>query len=461
MKFSDFSLLNEDEDSYHIGHPEGRSMQVAKSGLSESAQKLISQLKRAPASEPESMKVEPADIIEPEPVVQPEVIPEPVPAPIIEPVIPQEDSLGTYKKDLQAGINTQKEALNAEAQGFEKAKQEIEKRPNPVEIFKAYQKSDGDFADYVRKNPINNNRYWENLDTGSKIQTGVALFLGGLGQGLVGGENPAIQFLQKAIDRDIEKQKADHSDQMNLWKMNRLNSDNDMEATLKTNNQALILAKIEAEKQQALAKSGAVAQKGAELILEADQKIAKNNELLSLMKAGNTGQTVSNVDPAHLVPLKVPPTLQKEAYLAIKKAQDIVKATPKILKAFDEAAQQQTVLRTGGGLRTSAGLKALHALISPFFEQLDGTVAKAPRDKILESVSPSSGDLQDTTDSKRRSLLDWIQTFSSAPLLKGNGIDLDQFKSTKPILTDKPGNTVIYKGKRYRIGEDGDTLEAL
>lgn len=50
--------------------------------------------------------------------------------------------------------------------------------------------------------------YWSDKGVGKRIAAGFALFAGGTGAGLVGGENPAQVALYRAMDKDFDKQKA-------------------------------------------------------------------------------------------------------------------------------------------------------------------------------------------------------------------------------------------------------------
>lgn len=54
---------------------------------------------------------------------------------------------------------------------------------------------------------INPRDYLDNMGTGKKIATGIGLFLGGLSTPYTHQGNPALEFLNKQIDRNIESQK--------------------------------------------------------------------------------------------------------------------------------------------------------------------------------------------------------------------------------------------------------------
>lgn len=67
---------------------------------------------------------------------------------------------------------------------------------------------------------IDPNHYLGSMDTGQKIATAISLALGGLGQGLAGGPNQAMEFLKSQIDKDIDMQKAEIGKKENLLSAN-------------------------------------------------------------------------------------------------------------------------------------------------------------------------------------------------------------------------------------------------
>ncbi len=64
-----------------------------------------------------------------------------------------------------------------------------------------------DFDTWMSKNQVNSNHYVESMGAGRKTATALGLFLGGLGQ-TNGGSNPALDYLNRQIDRDIDAQKS-------------------------------------------------------------------------------------------------------------------------------------------------------------------------------------------------------------------------------------------------------------
>jgi hypothetical protein len=52
-------------------------------------------------------------------------------------------------------------------------------------------------------------RWWANQSLGGQIAASISLILGGIGQAFGGGPNPALAVIDKAIDRDLDAQRAD------------------------------------------------------------------------------------------------------------------------------------------------------------------------------------------------------------------------------------------------------------
>lgn len=69
----------------------------------------------------------------------------------------------------------------------------------------------------VQAGHIKPNQYLENMGTGSKIASAVGLFLGGLGSAYTHQGNPALDFLNKQIDRDIDAQKTGLNNKLNVY----------------------------------------------------------------------------------------------------------------------------------------------------------------------------------------------------------------------------------------------------
>lgn len=69
----------------------------------------------------------------------------------------------------------------------------------------------------VQNGHINPNQYMENLSTPQKVGTAIGLFLGGFSTPFTHQANPAMEILNKQIDRDVEAQKLNQNTKLNVY----------------------------------------------------------------------------------------------------------------------------------------------------------------------------------------------------------------------------------------------------
>lgn len=82
--------------------------------------------------------------------------------------------------------------------------------------FNAWQSKADQLFNDVASSKIDANRIWNNSSTGQKLSATIGMILGGIGSGITGGPNYALQVIDNAISRDIESQKADLGKKENL-----------------------------------------------------------------------------------------------------------------------------------------------------------------------------------------------------------------------------------------------------
>lgn len=68
----------------------------------------------------------------------------------------------------------------------------------------------------ISQSKIDPNHFWSTRSTTEKVATGIGLILGGIGSGLTKQPNMAAQFVERAIDRDVEAQRAEIGKKENL-----------------------------------------------------------------------------------------------------------------------------------------------------------------------------------------------------------------------------------------------------
>jgi hypothetical protein len=134
-----------------------------------------------------------------------------------------------FMKDMQTGMDQEKAGLQAQAKvGQQKAAADFNAIKSYDDTMKGFQaKAAQDAAaqeealnkqmsvvtqaqdDVAKHTAIDPNHYWNDKSTGGKIAASIGLILGGMAGGMNGtGHNPVMDVIQKAIDRDIDSQKA-------------------------------------------------------------------------------------------------------------------------------------------------------------------------------------------------------------------------------------------------------------
>lgn len=86
---------------------------------------------------------------------------------------------------------------------------------------------------------IDPNRLWANASTGQKVAGAIGMILGGIGSGLTGQPNLAVQLIDRAIDRDIDAQKATLDLKKTAFSWNLQRTQNKVQAALLTKMQGL------------------------------------------------------------------------------------------------------------------------------------------------------------------------------------------------------------------------------
>jgi hypothetical protein len=128
----------------------------------------------------------------------------------------------------------------------------------------------------VMADKIDPNRLWNNTSTGGKITTAIGLILGGMGAGATGGRNLAVDAMNHAIERDVDAQKTNQTNQANLYRSNLEATHNEVEARNLTINQLLSAAQGQLNK-AGLKNQSAVSQ----------ANVLKTNEEINALKIQN------------------------------------------------------------------------------------------------------------------------------------------------------------------------------
>lgn len=179
---------------------------------------------------------------------------------------PQSGLLPQYGNAMMGGIQQQiqgeKALAGAQSSGLSQEagvfKKQAEANDKLVQDFQGSQQKLADeyqnMVHDIQQNHINPNHYLENRTVPQRIATAIGLILGGAGSGLAGGSNPALDFLNKQIERDVSAQEKEQSKRFGVVEANQnlMRSQRDSADMLRL----MKTAGYEAQIKQAAAQSG-------------------------------------------------------------------------------------------------------------------------------------------------------------------------------------------------------------
>lgn len=121
----------------------------------------------------------------------------------------EQEAQGYEQKAVaDSGIATQN-AKDKVAQDAQLQQRMLDIQQNAKEI----QGHTNDFAQYAKQNPIRANAYQEDMSTPKKVTNAVGMLLAGFG----GAGKPAMDFLNKQIDRNVAAQQQNFTNQGTVW----------------------------------------------------------------------------------------------------------------------------------------------------------------------------------------------------------------------------------------------------
>lgn len=295
---------------------------------------------------------------------------------------------------------------------------------------------------WLTDHPENQNRYFENLTTPQKIGNTIALILGGLGSGMNGGRNIAMDAIDKSIDRDINAQRSDIHKRENLLNANThaLGDQRDAANMMRLQAADLFNSKL----QEAAARSGSPEALARAQMFQGQlmEKYAPLHQQMVMRQAA--------MSPGAPIEMKinalVPPKDQPEVFKQLQMAQNHAKQTDVMLQAFDQANKENTVMgRVGHAGATPASVAQLKTSMLPYLKDAEGRINEQELERT-DSLIPSPGDSQKKINEKRQGLLNFIHEKGAFPLLKAHGIPVpggsmynEQGQSKIPEFAPKVG----------------------
>lgn len=321
--------------------------------------------------------------------------------------------------NAQAGLSQEKEAAARQQQTDMKALMD---------------KTNAEFADIAKgraaamtaykDGSIDAKRYVNNMSGGERVGTAIGLLLSGIGSGLSGQPNMAMDYLNKQIDRDIEAQKQNMNKQQNLIHAFDQQYGNVKDAALaaKIFYTDMYSHKIE----EAAAKAGTpMAKAQAQMAIgQLQQQVAPMQAQLAQRQAVFKGLQQGQVAPAQAVNILVPEHQQAKAFEEVKEYEHAKKQANNINKAMDDIFKLESISqRVGSPFQSSSKIDSLKTQILTATKEAFGGLSDNEI-KIMEKNIPNIRDDQKSLQVKKQVLQKMFNSKISTPTLNGNFIKL-------------------------------------
>jgi hypothetical protein len=307
----------------------------------------------------------------------------------------------------------------------------------------------------MKNNFIKPNDYLDHMSTGKKISTAIGLFLGGIGSAKTGQPNPAMQFLQSQIERNIEAQRANQGTRGTLLSALQNKYKDDLVATNMA--KVIMASKVADEMNESAAKSGLPMAKVNNLM--GQQQFARDYMPLKRQMDAYQFFRSSNAGPASkLTAGQMAGIINPEQYKEGIKELGVAEKTQEAHKAVDEILpsieQQQTLgNRIGSPIQSSQKIAALKARLVPLI--LSSSPSKRlTREAVEQEIAPyipkfttGKGTAKDLASDLHRSV---DSLADKTPVLDGLGIQTPKYAPPAPTKT--------VNGVTYKRGPNGEAI---
>lgn len=384
-------------------------------------------------------------------------------APITQPQQPQEDfskGQGGLPGPIQASTNLAKAEQNAgnaisdiRGKGLDSENSLIK---TTYDNFQNNQAQDQQLMKAYMDKTIDPNHVINSMSTGKKIMTSLGLLFSGIGSGLTGQKNLALEMINDNISRDLEAQKSELGKAYNAYQMHREGTKDEFQADLQhqKDNMIAIDAAIEQQKAKLMGPQAVAAATATQLglrnqIMDLNQKSAMWNATKQALSGSGSQDPASKLRIMQLTG-QINPNQAEQAYKELDHAQNFETQKSNILQSFDSANKENTISGRITHLGAEpASVAALQNQIMPFLKDAEGRINETEI-KRTDKLIPSPGDSQHKIAEKRKALEDFMNEKSSTSTLKSLGIE-----PNKPV--QKPQYKTV-NGIRYMRGPNGEAI---
>ena len=307
----------------------------------------------------------------------------------------------------------------------------------------------------LANNKIDPNHYWNSMSTGSKVASGIALLLGGIGSGITKTPNMAMQMIDNAMQRDLQSQIQNQSNQQNLYRMNLENMGSARQAYLATQNQMMTALKFKLDLAAQHAGNIGAATNMQLAANHVQQSIDQGNFMLSMMQD-------NKIDPAFKVQYLVPQPMQAKAYDAVDKAKKMAEMGPLMMREWDAAAKDFKDVSgvTEDMIRSNPHIAAIKSMADPFFKDEMGRYNAEAANNFYSGILPRRFTGDDEYKTTRGAMQNFITRpqFEGSSMLGNFGIHLAPIYNRAQYSKVNPGDIVSVKGKHMQVDQTGKNV---
>lgn len=361
---------------------------------------------------------------------------------------------GRMGQDVQQGLEMQRQATLGEASALSdsaKAEQAIAKRQAASldklmklnqENFAQLQQETSSVLEDMRTAKIDPNKYMNEMGTGEKVMTAIGLLLGGLGQGFIGGDNPALTYLNAQIDRNLKSQQANMDNKATLLgayykKFGNMQDALNMTRIVNEQYYASLMQEQAAKLKDPMAKLRA-----QQMIGEMQQKNAGQLADISRRQTILQGGQQGVVQPEAMINVIVPEKDQKAAREELGVIQGIDKAASEISQIIDRIGKigplQALPFSQGKAALDTGNAQIIQAIRANMKGQ--GALSDQEIEDTIKPLMIGSTDTPAQVAEKRSALLNAINNkrAGAAPTLSAYPMVLQAIKKPSTIKEGPP-----------------------
>lgn len=281
------------------------------------------------------------------------------------------------------------------------------------------------FQKDIQDKHIDPQHYMNSLGVAGRVSTAIGLILGGMGGGITGQGNPALDYLNKQIANDIDAQKANIGKTENLLAANMKQFGNLQDATKMTQLMQIDIVKNQLAEAAAKSTDPLVKARAQQAMGQLDMQAAPIMSQMAMRRTLLGGMQSGQMDPSQVIRMIVPEGQQQAAYKEFGEAQSMSRAKDNILSAFDQLDKINTVgNRVTSPLQSVKQTKAIRdPLIAQLSKETAGRFTEADS-QFLGTLFPAPGDSKETIDTKRNAILKLVTEKMNFPMLQSYGIKL-------------------------------------